>query len=76
LRLLKFVRGLRAALKRGLITDETARAVEGLSILRNLAAHGRAGEVTPASSRELDRGAASERVCEVRRQPVETVKRR
>lgn len=36
----------RAAMDRGLLTQETARAVEGLSILRNLAAHGRAEEVS------------------------------
>ncbi len=36
----------RQAGKRGLITEETARAIEGLTVLRNLAAHGRAGEVS------------------------------
>ncbi len=36
----------RLAAREGLITEETARAVEGISVLRNLAAHGRAGEVT------------------------------
>lgn len=36
----------RSAVKRGLVTEETARAVEGISILRNLAAHGHAEEVS------------------------------
>jgi hypothetical protein len=36
----------REAARRGIITEETARAVEGLTVLRNLAAHGRAGEVS------------------------------
>ena len=35
-----------AALDRKLITDETARAIDGLRIMRNLAAHGRADELT------------------------------
>jgi hypothetical protein len=36
----------RMAREEGLITEETAQAVEGLSVLRNLAAHGRAGDVS------------------------------
>lgn len=42
----------RLAAQRGLITDETARAIEGLAVLRNLAAHGRAGDIT--SDRAID----------------------
>lgn len=42
----------RLAMRRGVITPETARAVEGLSVLRNLAAHGRAEEVTVKRARE------------------------
>lgn len=38
----------RLAVKEGRINEETARAIEGLGVLRNLAAHGQAGEVTPA----------------------------
>lgn len=36
----------RLAVKQGLLNEETARAIEGLGVLRNLAAHGQAGEVT------------------------------
>jgi hypothetical protein len=36
----------RLGVQHGVVTEETLRAVEGLSVLRNLAAHGRAGEVT------------------------------
>ena len=36
----------RLGVQRGAVTEETLRAVEGLSVLRNLAAHGRAGDVT------------------------------
>lgn len=44
----------RAALKRGLITEETARAVEGLSVLRNLTAHGeRVEDVSPGRARDF-----------------------
>lgn len=42
----------RAASKRSLITEETVRAVEGLSVLRNLSAHGRAEEVSPERARD------------------------
>jgi hypothetical protein len=31
----------------GRLSDQTVQAVEGLSVLRNLAAHGRAGDLTP-----------------------------
>lgn len=37
---------LRLALNHGVITPETANAVEGITVMRNLAAHGRANEVT------------------------------
>jgi hypothetical protein len=30
-----------------LVNEETVRAIEGLGVLRNLVAHGRAGETTP-----------------------------
>jgi hypothetical protein len=40
------------ALAKGLITPETARAIEGITVLRNLAAHGRANEVTPERARD------------------------
>lgn len=40
------------ALAKGLITPETAKAVEGITIMRNLAAHGRANEVTPERARD------------------------
>lgn len=33
--------------EKGVINQETVNAVQGLSVLRNLAAHGRVGEVTP-----------------------------
>jgi hypothetical protein len=36
----------RLAATRGLISDEAVRAVEGIGVLRNLAAHGRAGDLT------------------------------
>lgn len=36
----------RLGVEHGLVTKETLSAVEGISVLRNLAAHGRAGEVT------------------------------
>ena len=36
----------RQAVKLGRVNEETARAIEGLGVLRNLAAHGQAGEVT------------------------------
>jgi hypothetical protein len=38
----------RLAEKEGLTTPETLKAVEGLAVLRNLAAHGRAGETSTA----------------------------
>lgn len=37
---------IRAAQNLGLITDETARAIDGLRVMRNLAAHGRTDELT------------------------------
>lgn len=37
---------IEAALKLNLITEETARAIEGLRVMRNLAAHGRTEELT------------------------------
>lgn len=40
------------ALERKLITDETARAIDGLCIMRNLAAHGRADELTEERAHE------------------------
>lgn len=40
------------ALSEGLITPETARNIEGITVLRNLAAHGRAREVTEERARE------------------------
>ena len=40
------------ALAKGLITPETARAIEGITVMRNLAAHGRANEVTPERARD------------------------
>jgi hypothetical protein len=43
---------VRRALDQDLITPETANAIEGLSVLRNLAAHGRAGDVS--EERALD----------------------
>lgn len=43
----------RLAEKHDLITDETVRAVDGLSVLRNLAAHGRDDrQITPAEAAE------------------------
>jgi hypothetical protein len=42
----------RKALELGLITPETANAIQGITVLRNLAAHGRAREVT--ADRALD----------------------
>jgi hypothetical protein len=42
----------RTALANGLITPETARAIEGITVMRNLAAHGRANEVTPERARD------------------------
>ena len=38
---------LRIAAEHGLITPETVNAVEGITVMRNLAAHGQASEVTP-----------------------------
>jgi hypothetical protein len=43
----------RAALEQGRISPETAKAIEGLLVLRNLAAHGRAEEVSPKRVREF-----------------------
>lgn len=45
----RLAEGLR---RRNLITDEAARAVEGLSVMRNLVSHGGEGEVTPQRARE------------------------
>jgi hypothetical protein len=42
----------RLAQSHGLITEETMQAIEGLSVLRNLAAHGRAGDVSPKRARD------------------------
>ena len=36
----------RLGVQHGIVNEETVKAVEGLSVLRNLAAHGRAGDVT------------------------------
>ena len=36
----------RLGVERGVVTKETLSAVKGISVLRNLAAHGRAGDVT------------------------------
>ena len=36
----------RLGMQHGVITEETQRAIEGLSVLRNLSAHGRAGDVS------------------------------
>jgi hypothetical protein len=43
----------RAALEQGRISPKTAKAIEGLLVLRNLAAHGRAEEVSPKRVREF-----------------------
>jgi hypothetical protein len=43
---------LREALERGIITPEAAKAVEGITVMRNLAAHGRASEISPERARE------------------------
>lgn len=37
-------------MQHGVVTEETLRAVEGLSVLRNLSAHARAGDVTPGQT--------------------------
>jgi hypothetical protein len=42
----------REALERGLITPETAQAIEGLAVLRNMAAHGRSNDVSPARAKD------------------------
>jgi hypothetical protein len=39
------------ALAKGLITPETAKAIEGITVMRNLAAHGQANEVTSERAR-------------------------
>jgi len=41
------------ALDKGAITPETAKAVEGITAMRNLAAHGRASEVTVERARDF-----------------------
>ncbi|WP_298443163.1 hypothetical protein [Ferrimicrobium sp.] len=43
---------IRLALDKGTITPETAKAVEGITVMRNLAAHGRASEVTVERARD------------------------
>jgi hypothetical protein len=43
---------LRIAADHGLITPETANAVEGITVMRNLAAHGQASEVTPERAQD------------------------
>jgi len=43
---------LRLATDRDLVAPETAKAVEGITIMRNLAAHGRASEVTLDRARD------------------------
>jgi hypothetical protein len=40
------------ALANGTITPEMAKNIEGIAVLRNLAAHGSAGDVTPERARE------------------------
>ena len=42
----------RLALRQGLVTPETVNAVEGISVMRNLAAHGSAREITPQQAVE------------------------
>jgi hypothetical protein len=42
----------RIAATNGRIPPETVRAVEGLGVLRNLAAHGRAGDLTPEQAHD------------------------
>jgi hypothetical protein len=42
----------RVAAHRGLITPETLRAIDGITFLRNLAAHGGPGGVTPERATE------------------------
>jgi hypothetical protein len=41
------------AYERGLITSETRDAVEGLSVMRNLAAHGAEDDISPQRAREF-----------------------
>jgi hypothetical protein len=43
---------LRIATDHGLITPETANAVEGITVMRNLAAHGQASEITPERAQD------------------------
>ena len=43
---------LRLALDHGIITPETFNAVDGITIMRNLAAHGQPNEVTPERARD------------------------
>lgn len=42
----------RHALERGIMTPEAAKAVEGITVMRNLAAHGKASDITPERARE------------------------
>jgi hypothetical protein len=46
------VRLTSAALARGLITPETAKAIEGITVMRNLVAHGGANDVTADRARD------------------------
>jgi hypothetical protein len=43
---------LRMALDHRIISPETANAVEGITVMRNLAAHGKASEVTAEKARD------------------------
>jgi len=43
---------LRLALELGVVTPETVEAVKGITVMRNLAAHGRASEVTPERAQD------------------------
>lgn len=51
---LAFVASLVQARERGLISDETLSAVEGPSVLRNLAAHSHAGNIDIDRARAHD----------------------
>jgi hypothetical protein len=42
----------RLAQQKGLIGEQTVRAVQGVSVLRNLAAHGSARDITPAQAQQ------------------------
>jgi hypothetical protein len=47
------VRLARIAQEKGLITTDTARAIEGLSVMRNLAAHSSGREITPEKATDF-----------------------